>query len=58
MNLNSEPTLEVVPEFKRLEDYTIEEIYKIYESFHGFRYQPIYIVRNGKITIDYEEFVY
>ena len=58
MSLNSEPILEVVPEFKRLEDYTIEEIYKIYESFDGFRYQPIYIVRNAKIMLDYEEFVY
>ena len=33
MSLNSEPALEVVPEFKSLEDYTIEEIYNLYESF-------------------------
>ena len=58
MNLNFEPVEEVVPEFKRLEDYTIEEIYKLYECFKHFTYEPIYIVRNGKITIDYEEYIY
>lgn len=58
MKLNENYVGEVVPDLRQPEEYTIEEIYSLYESFKGFRYQPIYIVRNAKIMLDYEEFVY
>lgn len=58
MNIKEYKFNEPVPDLRQPEEYTIEEIYYLYENFKGFTYQPIYIVRNGKITIDYEEFVY
>lgn len=45
---------EPIPDFREPLEYTIEEIYKLYESFKEWEYQPIYVVHNGKITIDYE----
>ena len=42
-------------ETKEFEEYTIEDLYRLYEDCSCWFYKPIFICRDGKIELDYEQ---